>query len=89
MADLGCQGGRAEPARAGDGRDQFEVAERVADTGAGTSVPATELNSADLRDAVQHAMTMRSTAQQLAASFARAGGAPPAATSTSRTCTDR
>lgn len=61
------------------GRDQFEVAQRVLDAGAGTCVAADTLNPTTLREAIHQAMTMRTAAQQIAADFTRAGGAPKAA----------
>ena len=62
------------------GRDQFEVAGRVAASGAGTVVMPNQLNPATLRSAIREAMTMRAGAERVAAGFARAGGAVAAAT---------
>jgi MGT family glycosyltransferase len=61
------------------GRDQTEVAARVAATGAGTQILPDALTPAALRAAIHEAMTMRAGAQQIAAGFARAGGASAAA----------
>lgn len=60
------------------GRDQFEVADRVARSGSGTSLPATDLTAARLRDAVHRTIALRPAAQHTAADLARAGGAPAA-----------
>jgi UDP:flavonoid glycosyltransferase YjiC (YdhE family) len=62
------------------GRDQFEVAGRVAAAGARTLVPPDALNAENLRAAVYQAMTMRAGAEQVAEGFARIGGAATAAT---------
>jgi MGT family glycosyltransferase len=62
------------------GRDQGEVAARVHATAAGTSVPPEALTPATLREAIMEAMSMRAGAQRIAEGFARAGGAPAAAT---------
>jgi UDP:flavonoid glycosyltransferase YjiC (YdhE family) len=61
------------------GRDQFEVAGRVAATGAGTVVFPDGLNTDTLRAAVRAAMGKRREAQRIAAGFAAAGGASAAA----------
>jgi MGT family glycosyltransferase len=61
------------------GRDQFEVAARVAATGAGTCLTPDALSADALRGAVRDAMGMRAGAQALAGAFARAGGAAAAA----------
>lgn len=61
------------------GRDQFEVAGRVTEVGAGTAVFPDALTVGTLRAAVREAMSMRAGAEQLAAGFARAGGPPAAA----------
>ena len=61
------------------GRDQFEVAGRVAACGAGTVVMPDQLNPAALSSAIREAMTMRAGAARVAAGFARAGGAAAAA----------
>jgi UDP:flavonoid glycosyltransferase YjiC (YdhE family) len=54
------------------GRDQSEVAGRVAECGAGTVVPASKLDPARLRGAVRAALAMRPQAQaQAQASSAR------------------
>ena len=57
------------------GRDQFEVAGRVAASGAGTVVMPHQLNPAALGAAIEEAMTMRAGAARVAAGFAQAGGA--------------
>jgi MGT family glycosyltransferase len=62
------------------GRDQFEVAGRVAAARAGTFVPPAALNAESLRAAVHQAMAMRAGAEDVADGFARAGGAAAAAT---------
>jgi MGT family glycosyltransferase len=61
------------------GRDQFEVAKRVAAADAGTMVPPDALTADTLRAALWRTVTMGSGAQRVAAGFARAGGAPAAA----------
>lgn len=61
------------------GRDQFEVAGRVAAVGAGTHVIPDELTPETLRAAVRNAMGMRAGAQRVADAFARTGGASAAA----------
>lgn len=61
------------------GRDQSEVAGRVAASGGGTQVPPDALTVASLRAAIRKAMTMRAGAHRVAAGFRRAGGAPAAA----------
>jgi MGT family glycosyltransferase len=61
------------------GRDQAQVARRVAAVGAGTQLPPAELGPESLRRAVREAMTMRAGAEAVAVAFARAGGARAAA----------
>ena len=61
------------------GRDQSEVARRVADAGGGTMIMPDDLDPASLRTAIQTTMSMRAGARRIAAGFARAGGAPAAA----------
>jgi MGT family glycosyltransferase len=61
------------------GRDQFEVAKRVAEADAGTVVLPDALNPASLRAGVFDSMNKRAGAERLGASFARAGGAQAAA----------
>ena len=61
------------------GRDQFEVAGRVAATGAGTVVFPDAMNTDTLREAVRDAMGKRREAERIAAGFAAAGGASAAA----------
>jgi MGT family glycosyltransferase len=61
------------------GRDQFEVAKHVTAAGAGTAVLPDQRTPAALRSAIREAITMRAGAQQVAAGFARAGGASAAA----------
>ncbi|MFN2465839.1 MAG: glycosyltransferase [Candidatus Dormibacteria bacterium] len=61
------------------GRDQFDVAERVVATGAGTRVLPWELTPESLGTAIRQAMDMRPGAQRVATGLARAGGAPAAA----------
>jgi len=61
------------------GRDQPEVAARVAATASGTQVPPDGLTPQALRSGIHEAMSMRVGAQRIAASFARAGGSPAAA----------
>jgi len=61
------------------GRDQFEVANRVTTTGCGTQLMPDALTPETLRAAIKQAMTMRAGAQQVAAGFSNAGGAPAAA----------
>jgi MGT family glycosyltransferase len=56
------------------GRDQLEVARRVAVAGAGTRLPAPRLNPERLRLRVRQAMTMRAGARRVAEGFAAAGG---------------
>ena len=63
------------------GRDQYEVAGRVAASGAGTVVMPDQLSPTTLRAAIREAMTMRPGAARVAAGFARAGGAHGAADS--------
>ncbi|HYI66094.1 MAG TPA: nucleotide disphospho-sugar-binding domain-containing protein [Candidatus Limnocylindrales bacterium] len=61
------------------GRDQFEVAGRVAASGAGTAVFPDALEAATLRAAIHDAMTMRAGSERIAAGFAQAGGSAAAA----------
>ena len=61
------------------GRDQPEVARRVEFAGAGVRLPARKLTPDRLRDAVRRAIELRPGAEQIAAGFARAGGAAAAA----------
>jgi MGT family glycosyltransferase len=61
------------------GRDQFEVAKRVAAADVGTALTPDALNPASLRAAVRDAIGKRGGAKRLAANFARAGGAKAAA----------
>jgi UDP:flavonoid glycosyltransferase YjiC (YdhE family) len=61
------------------GRDQLEVARRVAVAGAGTRLPASRLNAERLRRRVREAMTMRAGARRVAEGFAAAGGPTAAA----------
>ncbi|MEA2527818.1 MAG: hypothetical protein QOF73_5045 [Thermomicrobiales bacterium] len=61
------------------GRDQFEVAGRVAATAAGTVMMPAALDPATLKLAVREAMTMSKGADAVASGFALAGGAGAAA----------
>ena len=61
------------------GRDQLEVARRVAVAGAGTRVSAGRLSPKRLRAGVREAMAMRDGAARIADVFAAAGGAPAGA----------
>jgi UDP:flavonoid glycosyltransferase YjiC (YdhE family) len=61
------------------GRDQSEVAGRVTAVGAGTQIRPDALTPTTLRSAIHDAMTLRAGAEQVAAGFVRAGGAPAAA----------
>jgi MGT family glycosyltransferase len=61
------------------GRDQFDVAHRVAALEAGTMVPPSELSPRALRTAIRQTMTLRAGAERVAAGFASAGGAAAAA----------
>ena len=63
------------------GRDQFEVAGRVASSQAGTVVMPEQLGAPALAAAIKEALTMRAGARRVAAGFARAGGAAAAADS--------
>jgi MGT family glycosyltransferase len=63
------------------GRDQFEVAARVAAVGAGTCVAPEALTADALRAAVDEAIGMRAGARAIAGAFADAGGASAAASS--------
>lgn len=56
------------------GRDQFDVAQRVIETGAGTVVPPDALTSAALREAVREAISLRAGASAVSEGFSRAGG---------------
>jgi len=60
-------------------RDQFDVARHVVVADAGVRLSPHRLNPRRLRRAVRKAMTKRVGAEQVAAGFARAGGAPAAA----------
>ena len=62
------------------GRDQFDVAARVAAVGAGTAVMPDALGVASLRAAVDEAIGMRAGAQTMATALAATGGAAAAAT---------
>lgn len=66
------------------GRDQLEVARRVEVAGAGTRLPAKQLNAERLRDKVREAMTRTDGAKRIAAAFAAAGGAATAADAVER-----
>lgn len=61
------------------GRDQFEVARRVVQAGAGTHLPAWRLSPARLREKALQAMAMRPGAKRIAKSFAATGGPSAAA----------
>ena len=61
------------------GRDQFEVAARVAAVGAGTQVHPEDLTPESLRAAIQKTMAMRIGAERVAGAFASAGGSAAAA----------
>ncbi len=61
------------------GRDQFEVAGRVAASGAGTHLMPDQLDPVRLRIAVHDAMAMRQAVERIAAEMALAGGAEAAA----------
>jgi UDP:flavonoid glycosyltransferase YjiC (YdhE family) len=61
------------------GRDQFEVARRVAVTDAGVMLPKSKLSAKRVREAVVEAMAKAPGAQRVAASFEAAGGASAAA----------
>jgi UDP:flavonoid glycosyltransferase YjiC (YdhE family) len=63
------------------GRDQFDVAARVAAIGAGTMILPWELTAASLGAAVHEAMTMKAGAEAVAAEFSRSGGPQAAADS--------
>lgn len=56
------------------GRDQLEVARRVAVAGCGTRLPARRLTPNRLRDKVRKAMGMTEGARRVAAGFAETGG---------------
>jgi UDP:flavonoid glycosyltransferase YjiC (YdhE family) len=60
------------------GRDQFEVARRVAVADAGHILPANRLTPKRLRGAVQDAIGCAAGAQRIAQAFASAGGATSA-----------
>jgi UDP:flavonoid glycosyltransferase YjiC (YdhE family) len=57
------------------GRDQFEVARRVENAGAGSYLPARRLSPARLRAKVHDAIAKRAGAELVARAFAAAGGA--------------
>ncbi len=61
------------------GRDQLEVARRVAHCGAGIRLPSRKLSSARLRAAVHDAIVRRPAAERLARDLSSAGGALRAA----------
>ena len=61
------------------GRDQFEVARRVAVADAGTMLPANKLRPDRLRTAVEQAIGRKLGARRIAQAFADAGGARAAA----------
>jgi UDP:flavonoid glycosyltransferase YjiC (YdhE family) len=61
------------------GRDQLEVARRVAVAGAGTRLPAQRLSPDRLRAAVREAMTKTAGARRVADGFAATGGPQAAA----------
>ena len=61
------------------GRDQFDVAHRVAELEAGTAVPPSDLSPESLRAAIRAAAALRAGAARVATGFAAAGGAPAAA----------
>ena len=61
------------------GRDQFEVARRVAVAGAGTRLTAGRLRPDRLRSAVRRALGCGAGARRVAAGYQAAGGAPAAA----------
>ncbi|MDQ6948189.1 MAG: glycosyltransferase [Actinomycetota bacterium] len=61
------------------GRDQFDVAARVASIGAGTMILPWDLTAGSLRAAVREAMTMKASAEAVAAEFSRSGGPQAAA----------
>jgi MGT family glycosyltransferase len=56
------------------GRDQFDVAQRVVETGSGTMVPPDSLTPEALRDAVHQAISLRAGASAVRQGFRRAGG---------------
>lgn len=61
------------------GRDQFEVARRVTEAGAGTQLPALLLSSKRLRSKVREAMDRGAGAERVAQAYAATGGASAAA----------
>jgi MGT family glycosyltransferase len=61
------------------GRDQYEVARRVAVAGAGTRLPSSRLSPRRLRAAVREAIGRREGAERVAAAYRRAGGPAAAA----------
>jgi UDP:flavonoid glycosyltransferase YjiC (YdhE family) len=61
------------------GRDQFEVARRVAVADAGVMLPKSKLSAKRVRDAVAQATAKTPGAQRVAAGFEAAGGASAAA----------
>jgi MGT family glycosyltransferase len=62
------------------GRDQLEVARHVAETGAGTRLPASRLRPDRLRAAIRGATQRQQRAREVAAALAAAGGPTAAAT---------
>jgi MGT family glycosyltransferase len=66
------------------GRDQLEVARRVEVAGAGTRLLAKKLTPDALRRKIEQAITMRSGAAEVAAGYAKAGGAGAAADAVSQ-----
>lgn len=61
------------------GRDQFEVGRRVQVGGGGVVLPADDLSTSSLRDALERTLACRPGARKLATAFAAAGGPPAAA----------
>lgn len=61
------------------GRDQLEVARRVAEADAGSRLPASRLRPDRLRAKVREAMTKSEGAKRIQEAFASAGGPPAAA----------
>lgn len=61
------------------GRDQLEVARRVVESGAGSTLPAGRLTPTALRKAVREVLQKQSAAGAVAAQLRRAGGADAAA----------
>jgi len=60
------------------GRDQLEVARRVAHAGAGVRLPARNLSPARVVSAVNEAISLESGARRIAATFSESGGAEAA-----------